>query len=384
MSGMSETSSNPRRHHRILFWSGTFWPRIGGVEILAARLLPALQERGYRFTVITPQSSLDLPLEDQFNGIPVQRVPFGADHGNIERLLEMQTRMRRLRRDFAPDLVHANTVSAIDYFLLTSDSAHPAPLLVTLHGEWLDREESIVRQTLSGADWVVGCSAAILDRGRGLVPEIVSRSSVIHNGLDAPPMPASPLPTEPAQVLCVGRLVVEKGFDLAIAAFAAIADRFPRCRLVIAGDGPERERLERQVDELGVTDLVDLAGWFAPSDVFSLINGAAAVVVPSRHESFSLVALQAALMARPVVATRVGGLPEVVVDGQTGLLVEPGSSDALAEAIAWLLEHPQKAVQIGQAGRQRAEEVFAWDRYVDAYDALYQRLIGRSAHKGPG
>jgi len=381
---MSETPGSRQRHSRILFWSGTFWPRIGGVEVLAARLLPELQARGYRFTVITPQSSLDHPREDRYKGIPVHRVPFGADHGNIERLLEMQSQVRNLRRDLAPDLVHANTVGAIDYFLLTSGSVHPAPLLVTLHGEWLGREESIVRQTLAAADWVVGCSEAILKKGRRLVPEIISRSSVLYNGLAPPHIPAVPLPAEAAPVLCLGRLVDDKGFDLAIAAFAAIADRFPRSRLVIAGDGPAREQLERTVDDLGMTDQVDLAGWFAPADIFSLINGAAVVVIPSRHESFSLVALQAALMARPVVATRVGGLPEVVVDGQTGLLVEPGNSDALAEAIASLLDHPQRAAQMGQAGRERAEEVFAWERYVDAYDALYQRLITASAQKGPG
>jgi len=87
------------------------------------------------------------------------------------------------------------------------------------------------------------------------------------------------------------------------------------------------------------------------------------------------VALEAALMARPVVATRVGGLLEVVVHQQTGLLVEQEDSHGLAEAIASLLDHPETATEMGQAARQRAQKVFSWKQCVDAYDALYQKLI---------
>ena len=110
----------------------------------------------------------------------------------------------------------------------------------------------------------------------------------------------------------------------------------------------------------------------------ALINTATMVVMPSRREGLPLVALEAALMARPIVATRVGGLPEVVVHQQTGLLVEPENSDALAEAITFLLDHHETATQLGQAARQRAQEVFGWERCVDAYDALYRKLIKKS------
>jgi glycogen(starch) synthase len=98
--------------------------------------------------------------------------------------------------------------------------------------------------------------------------------------------------------------------------------------------------------------------------------------MPSRwEEAFGLVALEAALMARPVVATRVGGLPEVVLDGETGLLVQKDDSGALARAVGFLLDHPEQAMSMGNAGRLRAKEVFSLARYVDAYDTLYRRLI---------
>jgi glycogen(starch) synthase len=176
-------------------------------------------------------------------------------------------------------------------------------------------------------------------------------------------------------LLCLGRLAPEKGFDLALTALASLIERFPHIRLVIAGDGPARTDLEQQAAKLGLAHVVDFIGWVAPDKVPALLNTATVVVMPSWREGLPLVALEAALMARPVVATRVGGLPEVVVHGQTGLLIEKEDSDGLAKAIAFLLEHPETATQMGQAAQQRAQEVFNSEQCVNAYDALYQKLI---------
>jgi glycogen(starch) synthase len=96
--------------------------------------------------------------------------------------------------------------------------------------------------------------------------------------------------------------------------------------------------------------------------------------MPSRREGLPLVAIQAAQMARPVIAARVGGLPEIVADGETGILVDPEDSAALANAIEFLIEHPEKAAQMGQMARRRAESEFSWTRYLNEVDALYRQL----------
>jgi glycogen(starch) synthase len=363
---------------RVLFWSGTFWPNIGGVEVLAAKLLPALQERGYEFRVVTVLRSPDLPREACYEGIPVYRFPFSLAHNNVDQVLEIRQQIAKLKRTFAPDLVHINAVDVSNFFHLTTVNAHLAPFLVTLHGEWQKEADSIVKHTLQNAAWITGCSAAILLRGQQLVPEIISRSSVIYNALRAPALLPGPLPIRAPRMLCLGRLVFEKGFDSALTAFASIVERFPQVRLVIAGDGPARTSLAQQAAKLGLTNVVDFVGWVAPDKVPALINTATIVVIPSRcAEAFGLVALEAALMARPVVATRIGGLHEVVAHRQTGLLVENEDSKALAEAVAFLLREPRIAMDLGQAARQRAQELFSFERYVEAYDTLYRRLAGR-------
>ena len=104
------------------------------------------------------------------------------------------------------------------------------------------------------------------------MPGYVPPSSFIYNGLETPPFPPKPLPVDVPRLLCLGRLVPDKGFDLALAALASIAEGFPHVRLVIAGDGPERPALEQQTAELGLSNVVEFAGWIAPDAVPALMN----------------------------------------------------------------------------------------------------------------
>lgn len=357
-----------------------FWPYIGGIEVLGTRLLPAFLKRGYEVIVVTSHGSLDLTDEARYKAIPIHRFPFwqALATRDLGKLMEAQNRLTQLKQDFKPDLIHINFSGPSVFFHLRTAGAYPAPFLFTMRGPFPNNaidHHTLIGQALLAADWVTACSEALLDEARQLVPEITPYSSVIHNGLDVPPLPPTPLPTDPPRLLCLGRLLPEKGFDLALVAFASLVDRFPHTRVIIAGDGPARSELEQQAAELGLTPRVDFRGWVAPEKVPELLNSATVVVMPSRTEGFPIVALQAALMARPIVATRVGGLPEAVLHQETGLLVEKEDSRALAEAIAFLLNHPETAVEMGRAGRLRAQELFSLERHVDAYDALYRKLV---------
>jgi glycogen(starch) synthase len=364
---------------RIFFLTENFWPYIGGVEVFSARLLPALRQRGHEFLVVTTHYYLDLPDEQQYQGIPIHRFPLlsALADKNIGQLLTTAQHVTKLKRDFRPHVVHLHSVGLNALLQLHTAKAYPAPVLVTLQ-QPLRREgtgvDTMQGRSVRSADWVTCCSEALLVDTRRRLPEIASRSSVIPNAVDLPSLSPVPLPTNAPRLLCLGRLNIQKGFDLAVRALRVVINRFPNVRLTIAGDGPERHNLEQLVIELGLEQVVDFIGWVAPEQVPALMNTATIVIMPSRWEGLPLVALEAALMARPLVVTPVEGLPEVVIHQQTGLLVEKENSEALAEAIGFLLNRPEVAATLGQAARRHVQEIFSFEHCVSAYEAVYRRL----------
>lgn len=369
---------------RVLLIAERFLPSIGGVEVLHAHLLRGLARRGHQLVHATGQIEVELPEDGEFEGTPVHRFPFAQSllRHDLRRVREAADRLAALRRSFRPDVVHLSTSwGATLYFHARTRGAHPAPTLLTAH--WtLERPpepDGLVRQNLGAADAVVACSDAVRRSLLRHLPELAARSSVVHNGLEMPAAAPSPPAFDPPLLVCAGRLDRLKGFDLAIAALALLLPRFPRARLLLAGDLGVRPALEAQARDLGVAGAVGFLGWVAPEDIPGLFDRASVVLMPSRAEPFGLVALQAQQMARPVVAARTGGLPEVVRHGETGLLVEPENAPALAEAVAFLLAHPRQAAQMGRAGRERARLMFSLDRCVGAYEDLYRRLAAATA-----
>lgn len=339
-----------------------------------------MQNRGYEFAVAASHGSLDLPDEAEYKGIPIYRFRFleSLKTGKMDRIADICKKTARLKKDFKPHLVHISLTDPSFFFHLHTANAHPSPLLITIPiapaVEGVNRN-SLLGRILKAADWVTTPSSAILEDVRSLAPDTISRSSVIYNGLDVPLLdPQAPDFAAP-RILCLGRVVEDKGFDLALEAFALVRKRFPEANLIIAGDGPARAGLQNRTVELGIINSVKFTGWVNPEKIPELINSAAIVVVPSRwREAFGLVALEAALICRPVVATSVGGLPEVVLHGETGLLVKKEDYNALAEAVSYLLDHPDIAEKMGNAARLRAREVFSWNGHVDAYETLYKKL----------
>ena len=368
---------------RVLFWSELFWPHIGGIEVFGAQLIRTLKSYGYQFAVITSQRDPTLPREGEYQGTPIFRLPFeNALRGrDMNAFLEVRRQVSALKRCFEPAVIHINGVIPSSLVHLQTIASYPSAVLVTLHQELFtkanDGSASLTGQLLRSADWINGVSTASLTQACQLVPEIVSRSSVIFNGFQACRVAPAVLPFAPPRLLCLGRLARQKGFDVAIRAMRSIKDHFADVRLVVVGDGPERAQLEQQIAELGMSKQVELVGWVTPEEIPAVINTSTMVLMPSRIEGLPLVALQAAMMERPIVATRVGGLPEIIVDQQTGFLVEPEDSDGLAQAVVHLLDHPDVAAQIGRAARRRVAEIFSWDRCVSAYDEIYRHLASQ-------
>jgi glycogen(starch) synthase len=369
---------------RLLYWTELFWPYIGGVEVLSAKLLRELQGRGYEIAVVTAHADMDLPDFEIRDGVPIHRFPFREvlEARDPLGVLRMRKAIKQLRAEFRPTITHVNFAGPSGYFHMASAPRDAEPWILAIRSP-LPREysdDSLITRLLRGADWVTANSGAVLADAHQTAPDIVGRSSVVYNGLDTPALDPAPLPFDPPRLLCLGRLKHDKGFDTALRAFARVRDAFPEAQLTVAGDGPERAALEELARTLGVEDAVEFVGWVSPEDVPAEVNRASAVIIPSRwEEPFCLVAVEAALMRRPVVATRVGGLVEVVAHQESGLTVPKEDPAAMAAAVQRLLRRPELARALGEQGRLRATDRFSLDRYVAEYDAMYRRLIRRAA-----
>lgn len=361
---------------RILFWSAAFWPGIGGVQGVAGRLVRSLSERGHRIHVVAEQTSATIPLQETHEGAAITRLPLTwRERQGLDAVADVVRTVRELKRAFRPDLIHLHGTSDSDFFHHATASDFRAPLLVTIHGLWPPEREALVRRTLEAADWVVGCSQAILGEGRRLVPAIVARSCVLYAGTMTPAAPSRPLPFDPPRLLFLGRLSPEKGADLALEAFAHAVKRIPALELLVAGDGGERGTLERRAEELGLSDKVRFLGWVDPEEVSGLLDRATLVLVPSRQEAFGQAALEGATAGRPVVASAVGGLPEIVRHRETGLLLASRSAQTWADEIVRLLECPGAAADMGHRAQTDARTRFDWTATVDAAEALYVRMV---------
>jgi glycosyltransferase involved in cell wall biosynthesis len=364
---------------RLLVWSGFYWPYLGGAEVNSAKLIGALRQRGYEIAVVTSHGDLDLPDQDTHEGVPINRIPFlsAIRNRDPEAFFSARQKAAKLKSSFAPDVIHVNFTDPTGLFHLLTTAAHPAPFVTAAHSivnpEGADGTLAV--RLFKEAARVVAVSGAVRERVAAIAPDTLNSLSIIYNGLKTPALAPAPRPLNPPRLLCLGRLIDAKGFDVALAAFAGLLSRFPEARLTIAGNGPELTDLKARAHDLGVSDAVDFPGRVSPSQVPELINSSTLVVVPSRRESFGLVAAEAAQMARPVVASRIDGLVEVVADRETGLLVSMDDAGGFRDAIAGLLENAEMADRMGEMARRRIQEKFSFDQQVDAYDALYRVIL---------
>ena len=371
---------------RVLWWSDTYWPAIGGMEVLASNLVTGLALRGFHMIVATSHNSeSSLPDSENHDGIEIHRFRFheALTTRRMDLWSNVLARVSRMKSEFRPDVVHLNFPSPSGIFHLLTERAWTTPTVAAIHTAFpasSQSADSLTHRILAASSFVTANSRAMLLHATAIAPEIETRSSVIYNGVPRPRHEASALPFHPPVIACIARLVEKKGVDVALRALALVKDRFPEVRMIVAGDGPERQKLEALARDLCPGDSVTFTGWVQPAAIPELIDSATLLVVPSRTtEPFGMVAVEAMQMSRPVICTNQGGLPEVVEAGKTGFVVAADDAPALADAMIRVLQNPTLARQLGQAGRIRADDCFSIERCIDAYELLYRRSAGDAA-----
>ena len=355
---------------------------VGGLEWMVVRLALAVRER-FRAAVVCYDGSGPLEASLAEDGVPVhvlRRRP-GVDP-------RYPFRLARLFGRIGADLVHAHNDTALFYGGLAAFLAGRA-LVYTEH----DREFP-GRPAVRFANFVLAASArsvvAVSEELRQslLVHERIggARVCVVPNGIDleaAAPGDVEQVRREwalPAGAVAVGvvaGLKPVKNHALLIEAAAELAPRHPELFLVFAGDGPLRAELEARAVRAGLGERTRFLGY--RSDLARIHAGLDVVALPSHSEGLPLAVLEAMAAARPVVASRVGGLPEAVEHGVTGLLVAPGDRRALVEALEAMLLDPGRRRALGRDARRRYEERFTLHRMAEAYAAVYRSALEASA-----
>jgi glycosyltransferase involved in cell wall biosynthesis len=352
---------------------------VSGSEGHLLALLPALRERGVDARFL----GLDVPGSDA--GRFYEHLDrLGVPHRSVRCGFDVSPRMARdvvrAVRAEQPNLVHTHLVHA-DVYGGIAARAVGIPAISTRHNDdryLLGPFRYVDRAFARPARKLIAISDAVrrfLERAGHDPAKLVT----IRYGLDElPAAPSDPtpaaagIPAEAPLAVAVGRLIAQKDHATLLRGFAVVRAEVPQARLAILGSGPLEAETRRLASELGLDDAVTLPGrtdirdWLERADVF---------VHTSRWEGFGIVLLEAMLAGLPVVATRVSAVPEVVVDGETGLLVEPGDHDRLAEHLTSLLTDRERATALGEAGRRRARTEFSVDRMAERTQAVYDDVL---------
>ncbi len=240
-----------------------------------------------------------------------------------------------------------------------------------------DGLEALQRFGYAAAHRIVANSEAGAERLRseGVPPE---RISVVRNGLDLEAFALRLSPPRRHRIVCVGRLRPEKAHEVLIAAVARLRPAWPDVKLRIVGDGPREAELRELVARLGLRDCVELLGH--RDNVPALLRDADLFVLPSRTEASPNAVLEAMAAGLPVVASKVGGIPEAVTDGATGLLVPPDDVEALAGAVFHLFATPSLGERLGLAARLHVQDNYSFARMVGAFETLYLSGLARRGY----
>ena len=382
----------------IALFASAFYPHVGGVEELVRQLARAYIARGDRAIVLTNRWPRDLPAHEDYEGIPTYRLAMRVPEGSLKAKLNyrlthagIEKEMLQILRRHETQVIHVQCVSVNGHYARIGAQELKLPLIVTAQGERTmdatgvyERSQFLnqtLRTLLQEADFLTACSQNTLDDLKQYSgQDFGERARVVYNGIATDDFSDDIVPYQHARpyILGIGRWVPQKGFDVLLRAFAQAAqDENFQHDLLLAGEGSERAKLESLVSALKLANRVRLLGRAERPRAVSLFKGASFFVLPSRHEPFGIVNLEAMIAGKAVIATRVGGVPEIVRDEKNGLLVEGDDVASLSAAIARLADDENLRARLGANGRKFAKE-FSWSNIAAQYREIYQQVLNQA------
>jgi glycogen(starch) synthase len=367
-----------------------YFPSLGGVEELTSKLATQYESHGHSVAVLTNQWPSSLSGQDEVGGQRIYRIPFLLPEKHIRALIRLLAlspailiRLVKIVREFRPEILHVICCSGNLPYAIMLGRTLRIPVVVTAQGEigmdadGLYKSDAYVprnfRKFIEQASWVSACSS---NTRKELVEYSgTARCEVIDNGIDMTEFELrhdNPrLATGRPYVFAMGRHVHQKGFDVLIRAWHQL--KLQDFDLVIGGSGTDTELLQGLIRELKLEDSIHLIGRLDRNGVVSHLQNASCFVLPSRHEPFGIVVLEAMAARTPVIATAVGGVPEFVTDGVNGRLVPGDNVNAMAQVLQELIVNGASETQTS-AGHATAVE-HDWSSIATEYLNIYSKCI---------
>ncbi len=377
---------------------------MGGPALHVAYLTAGLQKRGYDTTLAAgslARGEDSMAFVAEGLGVEVVRVDeLGREISPLRDLLATFKLARLIRRE-RPQILHTHTAKAGTVgrvAALLAGSRRPPIVVHTFHGHVLRGYFGPVRSLMFRLleRWLASSTTALVAVSPQVRDDLVAlgiapreRFAVIRLGIELDARVAAQqdgrsesrhylgIPVNRFAVGWIGRMTAVKRTDDVLVAFKALRDRGVDACLCMVGDGPDRGQLERRAHELGIVRDTLFLGY--QENVGPFYAAFDALVLPSGNEGTPVSAIEALAAGRPVVATRVGGVPDVVRDGEDGFLVDAGATDELADRLARLARDPDLREQMGRRGRERVLPRYAVDRLVDDVDRLYRSLLSAAS-----
>jgi glycosyltransferase involved in cell wall biosynthesis len=373
---------------------------MGGPALHVAYLTAGLRERGYDTTLVAgslARGEDSMAFVAEGRGVDVVRIDELGREISPLRDLVATLRLARLIRRERPDILHTHTAKAGTVgrvAALLAGRRRPPIVVHTFHGHvlrgYFGPVRSLVFRLLER--WLAGHTTALIAVSPQVRDDLVAlhvappeRFVVIRLGIELGERVAGGqdgrlesrrylgIPPDRFAVGWIGRMTAVKRTDDVLVAFKRLRDSGVDAVLCMVGDGPDRPQLEQRAHELGIVRDTLFLGY--QEDVAQFYAAFDALVLPSSNEGTPVSAIEALAAGRPVVATRVGGVPDVVEEGEDGFLVEPGATEELAERLGQLAADPELRDRMGRAGRERVLPRYAVGRLVDDVDRLYRSLL---------
>jgi glycosyltransferase involved in cell wall biosynthesis len=350
---------------------------LGGSERLTIAYARGLADRGHQVLIVHgPPERVDPAAlvgiaRHRMKSRPSQRT-FG----------EWFRELRAVVKEFRPDVAHAQSIRST---VVVAAACPLLPLLTTVHGieESEERMAAIVLRLSRARVTAVSDASADGVRRHHFAPRV----EIVPPGVDVDALsraacepPATPVSDRRPRLVCVARHFPVKGVDVLVEAFPRVLEQFPGAGLLLVGGGPDHAALIARCEELGIAGAVDFTGrQHNPAAYLTLAD---LVVLPSRREGLPVAALEALALQRAVVATDVGGTPDVVRPGETGWIVPPDQPAALAEAIVEALGDPAECARRAARGRELVARDYSTDVMIDRIEKLCAETA--AASRGPG